>query len=420
MTSTVHAPELSQLRLGYIPLTDAAPLVVARERGYFERHGLAVRLSRQPSWATLRDKLAIGQIDGAHLLAPMALACSVGVEGVGQALVTALSMGLNGNAITVADWLYREMQEAARGQPVTAASLAGVVSRRRAAGTEPLTFASVYPLSNHTYQLRYWLTAGGVDPDRDIRLAVAPPPQMVQRLRAGSIDGYCVGAPWNTLAVQQGVGRIVSTGYEVWNNAPEKVLAVGAAWAQRYPATHAALVCAIVEAAQWLDESPQHRLQAAELLARETYLDLPFEAVACSLLGRLPTDASGTARELPDFHVFYRYAATFPWRSHALWMLAQMQRCGQLPRDTTLSAVAQRVYRPDLYRLAVARLGIPVPAIDHKTEGHHGAGWVLGAGANRVEMGADRFIDGALFDPLIYGSETPIASAVQLRGASRF
>ncbi len=218
MSPSLPTPELPRLRLGYIPLTDAAPLVVALENGHFERFGLDVSLSRQPSWATLRDKLGIGHLDGAHLLAPMALACSLGVEGVPQRLVTALSLGLGGNAITVADNLYRDMQAAAGGQPVTAQALASVIARRRAAGADPLTFATVYPTSNHTYLLRYWLAAAGIDPDRDLRLIVVPPPQMVQRLKQGDIYGYCVGEPWNTLAVRDGIGCIVATGHDVWNN----------------------------------------------------------------------------------------------------------------------------------------------------------------------------------------------------------
>lgn len=405
MSPTPPTPELPRLRLGYIPLTDAAPLVVALENGHFERFGLDVSLSRQPSWATLRDKLGIGHLDGAHLLAPMALACSLGVEGVPQRLVTALSLGLGGNAITVADNLYRDMQAAAEGQPVTAQALASVIARRRAAGADPLTFATVYPTSNHTYLLRYWLAAAGIDPDRDLRLIVVPPPQMVQRLKQGDIYGYCVGEPWNTLAVRDGIGCIVATGHDVWNNAPEKVLAVGAAWAQRYPATHMALICAIVEAARWLDESPENRLRAAHLLTGEKYLDLPVEVISASLSGQLRVDQRGTQRELADFHVFYRYAANFPWRSHALWMLRQMVRWGQLPADADLLAAAHATYRPDIYRLAAARLGVALPTVDMKAEGGHRGAWKLGEGNAAVALGPDRFIDGAVFDPADVGAK---------------
>ena len=397
-------PELPTVRLGYIPLTDAAPLVVALENGHFAHYGLDVSLSRQPSWATLRDKLSVGHLDGAHLLAPMALACSLGLEGVPQQLVTALSLGLGGNAITVADNLYRDMLAAADGRPATAEALASVIARRRATGADPLTFATVYPTSNHTYLLRYWLAAAGIDPDRDVRLVVVPPPQMVQRLSQGDIYGYCVGEPWNTLAVHEGIGCIVAAGHDVWNNAPEKVLAVSAAWAQRYPATHTALICALVEAARWLDEGAENRLQAARLLASEAYLNLPVEVIAASLTGQLTIDQRQTPRELADFHVFYRYAANFPWRSHALWMLSQMVRWGQLPADTDLLAAAHAVYRPDIYRLAVARLGVPLPAVDMKAEGGHRAGWKLGEGAGAVALGADRFIDGAVFDPADSGA----------------
>ena len=398
-------PELSRVRLGYIPLTDAAPLVVALEHGHFARHGLDVTLSRQPSWATLRDKLAVGHLDGAQLLAPLALASTLGVEGLPQRLLTALSLGLGGNAITVADNLYRELHAAAEDEPPTAKALARVIANRRAAGADPLTFATVYPTSNHTYLLRYWLAAAGIDPDRDIRLVVAPPPQMVQRLRQGDIYGYCVGEPWNTLAVREGIGCIVAAGHDIWNNAPEKVLAVPAAWAQRYPGTHAALIAALVEAARWLDESLDNRHEAARLLAGGTYLDLPVEAVAASLGGLLTVDPRGTQRELPEFHSFHRHAANFPWRSHALWMLRQMQRWGQVSADVDVLATAHAVYRPDIYRLAVAGLHVPVPAVDMKAEGGHRAEWTQGEGAAAVTLGADRFIDGAVFDPASIGAK---------------
>lgn len=404
MTANKPNPEQAQVRLGYIPLTDAAPLIVALEHGYFARYGLDVTLSRQTSWATLRDKLGVGYLDGAHLLAPMALACSLGIEGVRQPLVTALSLGLNGNAITVADNLFRDMQAGADGHPTSAAALAAMVAQRRASGADPLTFASVYPTSNHTYLLRYWLSAAGIDPDRDVRLIVVPPPQMVQRLRQGDIYGYCVGEPWNTLAVREGIGGIVATGHDVWNNAPEKVLAVSAAWAQRHPGTHAALIGALVEAAQWLDASLENRREAAALLARPEYLDLPVEVIAGSLVGDVAVDARGGRRELPDFHVFHRYAANFPWRSHALWMLAQMVRSGQLSGETELLAVAEAVYRPDVYRRAVAHLGLPVPPVDMKAEGGHRGSWKLGEGSEVVTLGPDRFIDGAVFDPRDLGA----------------
>ena len=398
-------PELSRVRLGYIPLTDAAPLVVALEHGHFAQHGLDVTLARQASWATLRDKLVVGHLDGAHLLAPMVLACTLGVEGVPQRLLTALSLGLGGNAITVADNLYRELQAAAGDQPVTVQALAQVVARRRASGADPLTFATVYPTSNHTYLLRYWLAAGGIDPDRDIRLVVVPPPQMVQRLRQGDIFGYCVGEPWNTLAVHEGIGCIVATGHDIWNNAPEKVLAVSATWAQRYPGTHAALIAALVEAGRWLDESVDNRREAACLLAGSGYLDLPVDVVAASLVGQLRIDSRGAERALPEFHVFHRYAANFPWRSHALWMLRQMQRWRQLPTGADVLAAAHAVYRPDIYRLAVARSGMRVPAVDMKAEGGHRSEWQLGEGKAIVTLGADRFIDGAVFDPIYIGAD---------------
>ena len=205
--------------------------------------------------------------------------------------------------------------------------------------------------------------------------------------------------------MREGIGGIVATGHDVWNNAPEKVLAVSAAWAERYPATHAALISALVEAAQWLDASLENRREAAALLARPEYLDLPVEVISGSLVGDVAVDPRGGRRQLPDFHVFHRYAANFPWRSHALWMLEQMVRSRQLSEDADLVAVTEAVYRPDIYRRAVAHLGLPVPAVDMKAEGGHRGSWKLGEGREAVTLGPDRFIDGAVFDPRALGAK---------------
>jgi ABC-type nitrate/sulfonate/bicarbonate transport system substrate-binding protein len=384
--------EKTAISLGYIPLTDCAPLVVAKEKGWFAAQGLDVTLSKETSWANIRDKVAIGVLDGAQMLAPMPLAASLGL-GIRKPMVTALSLGLNGNAITVSAALYRRMAEAYPANPASALALAGVVAVDHAAGRPPLTFATVFPYSSHSYQLRYWLASGGIDPDRDVRLLVVPPPQMAASLARGQLDGFCVGEPWNGMAVANGSGRVVVTGYEVWNNAPEKVLGVTEEWAEQNPATHRSVVTALLQAAIWLDQ-PANRAEAAALLARSIYVNAPEAVLRAGLIGPFrcgPDDV----RDLPDFHVFHRYAANFPWRSHAVWLLAQMVRWGQLPRSGDLHATAAAVYRPALYREVAGALGIAAPAGDLKGEGMHASGWTLGA----IPMGADRLLDGDLFDP---------------------
>jgi nitrate/nitrite transport system substrate-binding protein len=394
--------EKTAITLGFIPLTDCAPLVIAQEKGWFAKYGLDVTLSKETSWANIRDKVALGILDGAQMLAPMPLAMSLGIGPIHKPMVTAFTMDLNGNAITVSNSLYERMQRADAAamaeRPLSARALKAVLDADRKAGRPPLTFAMVFPESTHNYELRYWMAAAGIDPERDVRLVVVPPPQMVGQLERGSIDGYCVGEPWNAQAVQAGIGRTLITKYEIWNNSPEKVLGVTQEWAEQYPNTHHALLLALLEAGRWLDE-PDHRIEAAALIARSVYVNAPEHVVRMSMTGTFQYAADEMPRALPDFNVFHRYAANFPWRSHAVWFLTQMLRWGQFDRAIDLQAVAAAVYRPDLYRQAASQLGLPCPGIDYKTEGRHTAVWKLYEGESSLPMGADRFLDGRLFDP---------------------
>lgn len=403
MSTDMHAGcaaalEKTALTLGFIPLTDCAPLVVAQEQGLFARQGLDVTLSREVSWANIRDKVAAGLLDGAQMLASMPLATTLGLGEVQQHTITALSLDLNGNAITVSNALYRRMAEldpaALRRRPVTAAPLRRIVDGGWRSGAAPLTLAMVFPFSTHNYVLRYWLAEAGIDPDRDVRLVVIPPPQMVDALKSGAIDGFCVGEPWNAVAVAEGLGHVLTTDYDIWNNKPEKVFAVSADWAAGHPATHRALLRALIEAAQWLDR-PENRLPAAGLLAHPDYVGVPAEIIAMSMTGSFQYAASEAPQAMPDFNVFHRYAANFPWRSHALWLLTQMVRWGQLAEPVDLQAVARAVYRPDLYRQVAHELGVPCPCRDDKCEGQHAQAWRL----EGIELGPDRFLDGAIFDP---------------------
>jgi len=404
MTFVRQDLEQRRVRLGFIPLTDCAVLVAAQEKGFFAGHGLEVQLVREPSWANIRDKVDSGALDGAHMLAPMALAAGQDVSGAGvRPIVTAFSLGLNGNAITVSRTLHARMIEADPAamaeQPCTARALKAVVDADQRAGRAPLTFATVFTFSAHDLQLRDWLCAAGIDPERDVRLVVIPPPQMADHLEAGLIDGYCVGEPWNSQAVERGIGCIVISGYEFWNNAPEKVLGVTRDWAEAHPRTHLTLLMALLEAAQWLDE-PEHREPAATWLAEEAYVRAPLDAVRRAMTGQMIYVPGEAARAQPDFHVFHRYAANFPWRSHAIWFLAQMARWGRIERPADWLAAAREVYRPDRYRAAAEALGMPSPQGDLKTEGSHALPWTLADATAPLTLGADRFFDGRLFDPL--------------------
>jgi nitrate/nitrite transport system substrate-binding protein len=318
-------------------------------------------------------------------------------------MLTGLSLDLNGNAVTVSEVLHREMLAVA-GDEVQEASaaaraLAAVVRARRLARRPPLTFATVFTESSHNLLLRYWMASAGIDPDRDLRLVVVPPPQMVNHLRAGTVAGFCVGEPWNSHAVSAGIGRILVTSYDIWNNHPEKVLGVTRLWADAHPNTHDALIAALLEACMWLDEDSKHRIEVARLLSMGRYVNAPQDVLEASLTGSLRFVPDQPPLQRPDFNVFHRYAANHPWRSHALWYLVQMQRWDLLGREVDCGQVARSVYRPDLYRRAAARLGVAAPEADLKCDGVHLEDWVLGSGASSVRMGPDWFIDDRVFDP---------------------
>ncbi|MCP5142331.1 MAG: ABC transporter substrate-binding protein [Chromatiales bacterium] len=389
--------EKTELTLGFMPLSDAAPLIVARELGFFQRHGLKVQLSRETSWANIRDKVALGLLDGAQMLAPMTLASRIGVDPLSKPLVTALSLDLNGKAITISEALYRRLRSYTTSGLDDALTAAHALRRLIDAERDrpPLTFAVVYPFSMHNYILRYWLAAGGIDPDKDVRIIVIPPPQMVSQLRRGAVDGYCVGEPWNSAAVNEGLGRVLVTDHAIWNNGPEKVLGVTEEWAERNPQTHDALICALLEAVHWLDQ-PQHRNEVSELIAGSRFVDIAVDVVRMSMLGTFQFARTEFPRSQPDFHVFHRYAANFPWRSHALWMATQMQRWHQLPIGVDLVALTAATYRTDIYRAAATRMGLSAPTDDCKSEGLHVRAW---KNEQQLKLGPDQFLDRSVFDP---------------------
>jgi ABC-type nitrate/sulfonate/bicarbonate transport system substrate-binding protein len=386
--------ERPRVTVGFIPLIDCAPVLFAEVLGLYERHGLDVDLRREVSWSNIRDKVALGLLDAAHMLSPMPLATTLGIDSVNVPMIAAMTLHLNGNSITLSNALWREIEEAApdlvgdrlaTSGPLDARALAAAIARRREFGKPIVTLASVFTFSSHNHLLRLWLASGGIDPDRDVRLTVVPPPHMVAHLSGGTIDGYCVGEPWNQQSATLGLGRIAATSRQLWDSMPEKVLGTTESWAQRHPKTLIALVKAIAEAGAWLDE-PANRPEAARVLASPRYLNVPAEVIGRSL-------------SLPDFHVFHRQLANFPWRSHADWYLAQMVRWGQVaPRDD-LRAVADRVFRSDVYRAAASELGLPCPLSDRKVEGAHGDPWILPTNGAPVAMGPDRFLDGSVFDP---------------------
>jgi NitT/TauT family transport system ATP-binding protein/nitrate/nitrite transport system substrate-binding protein len=365
------------VQAGFIPLLDCAPLIIARERGFDQQFGFSLRLHREVSWANIRDKLDVGVFDCAHMLAPMPIAATLGLGRAAEPVIAPMSLSLNGNAITVSRALHEEMRAAdeaavSEGGMAAARAVAEVVRRRNAAGREPLTLGMVYPFSCHNYDLRFWLASAGVDPDNDVNLIVVPPPLLAESLKAGRVDGFCVGQPWNSVAVTEGHGVIVATKNQLWPMSPEKVLGARESWAAENAALLNDVMRALTLAGQWLD-SPENRQEAARILARPGYVGLPEEILLRPLTGHLERGGDEPDIVDPDAVVFHRHMANFPWRSHAVWIITQMIRWAQVREPFDILALAERVYRPDLYRAALAASGAEMPEGDYKPEGRGSA-----------------------------------------------
>ena len=350
-----------RLRIGFIPLADATALLVAVDKGFCAREGLEVELVREVSWSNVRDKLNIGLFDAAHLIAPVAIASSLGLGHIKVPIIAPFGLGVNGNAITVSPALYAAIADAADGYildpMVSARALARVVAARRKKGQEPLTFGMTFPFSTHNYHLRFWMAAGGVDPDEDVRLVVLPPPYMVESLENKHVDGFCVGAPWNSVAVDLGIGHILHFVSEIFAHAMEKLLAVRQRWADDNPDVLTRLVRAHRRAADYVEDTNHHG-EVAEMLAAPNRIGVAPEVILRTLDGRLKVSPDGAIRTDPRYLLVGREGAARPDPAQAAWLYAQMVRWGQAPLSPAMLAAAKAVCRPDLYDAA---LGHPQP-----------------------------------------------------------
>lgn len=348
-SSNVRAPshQRRKVRIGMLPLADAAPFLVARELGLFRGQGLEVSLSVEASWAGIRDKLALGRIDAAQLLAPMPLAANLGVDRLGVPMETALTLSRNGNSITVSAELFARMDAPAADPACTGLALRRVIERDRKRGRDQRVFAHVFPFSTHHYLLRDWLAAAGVDPDRDVRLVVIPPAQVLQQLRERRIDGYCVGAPWGMAAELEGVGRRLLATHTIRPGCAEKVFGVTQAWAALNPDAHLAMVAALIEAGRWL-ELPGRRAEAAQMLIDARLMASPAESVRAALRD------DGNDPLGPQF-VFGGGQTLQPHHDDARWFLAQMQRWGQTRQTLNVDDTVHASYRLRLHGQARAR-----------------------------------------------------------------
>jgi two-component system, oxyanion-binding sensor len=394
------------VRVGFLPLVDAALPILARELGFAEEEGLALDLVRDISWATVLDRLLYGHSDAAHMVAPLAIATSLGLGRPPVSLSVPFVLGLNGNDVTLRPDLAElvttvglpgDIKEI--GQKLTVLALA-----KKALGT-PLRLGVVHRYSSHNYMLRYWLTSSGLDPNEDIEIVTIAPPFSADALEAGEVDGICVGAPWNSVAVERGVGIVVATTSQIWRRGVEKVLAMKTARMEAEPELTQRLIRSMYKAGiAFVD--PERADHITEILARAEYLDGSTAAIKRVVQDQVLFAQGTDPVHVPDFMFQHREAANFPWVSQAAWLYAQMVKAGHTAQSHADYALAQGVFRPDAYRAALRPLGVALPSASSKLEGGIDGPLGVGTTQGRLILGPDCFFDGRKFDP-----ESPFKTA---------
>jgi NitT/TauT family transport system ATP-binding protein len=389
---------VTPIRIAFLGLTDAAVLVAAREKGFAEAEGIALELVRDTSWATLRDRLVYGQVQAAHMLAPLAVAVTLGLSQQPCALSAPYKLNVNGNLLVMAPDFTAALEPDATvrlNDPLATAhdfaNAIGLYHRKPIIGV-------VHRFSTHALVLRYWLASAGIDPDRDVVLRVLPPSLMVEAMKAGEIDGFTAGEPWGSAAIEVGLAEAVTASERLWQRGVEKVLTFRTDWMESHAETVDSLLRALAGAAAWCDE-PGNRTELAELLARPAYVDQPAEIIERALTGRIVARRGEPPVDLPDFMLFGREATPFPWRSQALWIYSQLARWHMVELGADAEARACAVFRPDIYRRAFADSDTPMPGASMKVEGALAAPLAIGVRKGSITLGPDRFFDGRAFDP---------------------
>ena len=388
----------TSLRIAYLPLTDSAVLAVAREKGFAEEEGLSLDLVRTVSWATLRDRLVFGQVQAAHMLAPLAIAVTLGLSQQPAPLSAPYKLNVNGNMLVMAREFAQALDPdvASRlndplGTAHDFAAAIGLWKRKPVIGV-------VHRFSSHALMLRYWLASAGVDPDRDVLLRVVPPSLTVEAMHAGEIDGFIAGEPWGSAAVDAGLAEAVAIGERIWQRGVEKVLAFRTPWLEENPQTVDALIRALARAAAWCDDPANHEA-LAHLLSQPHFVDQPADLIARALSGRITARPEMPPIDMPDFMLFSREATPFPWRSQALWLYSQMARWKMVEHTPENAAKAGSVFRPDIFRRALAESNVPIPGASMKVEGAVASPLAVGSKRGELTLGPDRFFDGRIFDP---------------------
>ncbi|MGL4490842.1 MAG: CmpA/NrtA family ABC transporter substrate-binding protein [Rhizobiaceae bacterium] len=383
---------------GFLPLTDSALLVAAKVKGFTSEEDVDLTLVRETSWANIRDRIAVGQFEVSHILAPMPIASNLGLTPLPLPLIAPMALGLGGNAVTVSHELWRAMadQSAKPDLDPQANGLALFNAIANRSNKKKLQFAVVHPFSGHSYELRYWLAASGINPVNDIDLVIVPPSLMADALKTGRIDGYCAGEPWNSFGVETASGHLATVKAAIWKSSPEKVLGVQAHWADANPDVLDALLRAMHKASIWCADKANHE-ELASILSRPEWINVAPEIIMRGLGGQLHT-GGGTVK-VPDFFLTHERAATFPWQSHALWFYSQMVRWGHAKHSAESAEIAQNSYRPDIYRRALRPIGGILPGANSKVEGALTKPTAAGAVQGTLMLGPDGFFDGQIFDP---------------------
>ncbi|DAB30271.1 MAG TPA: nitrate ABC transporter [Sulfurimonas sp. UBA12504] len=389
-TSLLAELEKKELNIGFIALTDCAPIIIAEEKGFFKKHGLTVHVVKEGGgWPGIQQKVISGEYDFAHALAGMPIAATLGINGEAN-LQAVLSLDFNGNGITFGNNIIENMKKYGmdeKKRPLGSESLKKYIdAKHKAEGAayQPLSFGMVHPVSTHNYELRYWMASSGIQPDADATIKPFPPPTMPSNLIAGNIEGYCVGEPWNERIVMKEKGSTLVTNYDIWNNNPEKVLQTRADFIDKNPQTTKAVMKAILEAQMWLDTSWENRKEAAKILSQKNYVNAPVDVLEKSMIGTFQYLKGEKSEANPMFNVFANYYAAYPFYSHGMWFITQMYRWGQIDKAVDMKAVIESVYRPDLFEIAAKEVGYTLPPSPWKKDG-----------VDKYNM----FMDGKVYDP---------------------
>ncbi|MDM5270610.1 CmpA/NrtA family ABC transporter substrate-binding protein [Sulfurovum sp. zt1-1] len=391
VTSTLLAEiEKKDLKIGFIALTDCAPIVIAKEKGFFSKYGLNVDVEKEGGgWPGIQQKVINGEYDFSHALAGMPIAATLGINGNAH-LQAVLSLDYNGNGITYGNKIIKEMKKYGmddKKRPLGSEALKMYIdAKHKAEGDkyQPLNFGMVHPVSTHNYELRYWMATSGIKPDEDTTIKPFPPPTMPSNLIAGNIEGYCVGEPWNERIVMTNKGSTLVTNYDIWNNNPEKVLQTRADFVDKYPETTKAVIKAIIEAQMWLDASWENRKEAAKILSKPNYVKAPVNVLEKSMIGTFQYLKGQESEPNPMFNVFANYYASYPFYSHGMWFITQMYRWGQIDKAVNMKEVIEKVYRPDLFAEAAKEVGYSLPPSPWKIDG--------------IDE-YNKFMDGKVYDP---------------------